>query len=49
VHDQLVRTRKLRISGPVRVYEATPIVGQSTRRALADAQAWLVGWGEERA
>ncbi|MGI5836497.1 MAG: SulP family inorganic anion transporter [Chloroflexota bacterium] len=47
VHDQLVRTRKLRLFGPVRVYEATPIVGQSTRRALADAQAWLVSRGEE--
>jgi SulP family sulfate permease len=41
-HDQIVRTHKLRLSGPVRIYEATPIVGQSTRRAYADAQAWLV-------
>jgi hypothetical protein len=27
---------------PVRAYRATPIVGESTREARADAQAWLV-------
>lgn len=41
-HNQAVRTGKLRLAGPVRVYDATPIVGESTRRALADARAWLV-------
>jgi SulP family sulfate permease len=41
-YDQVVRTGKLRLSGPVRAYEATPILGQSTRKALADAQTWLV-------
>jgi sulfate permease, SulP family len=42
VHDQMARTGKLRLSGPVRVYEATPIRLQSTRKAVADARAWLV-------
>jgi SulP family sulfate permease len=46
-HDQIVRTGKLRLTGPVRAYEATPIVGQSTREAVADAQTWLVGTSAE--
>jgi SulP family sulfate permease len=48
-HDKLVRTGKLHLSGPMLVYEATPIVGQSTRQALADARGWLVGRGTEGA
>ena len=31
-YEQIVRTGKLRLTGPVRVYEATPIRGESTRR-----------------
>ena len=42
-YEQVVRTGKLRLSGPLRAYEATPIVGQSTREVYADAGAWLVG------
>jgi SulP family sulfate permease len=42
VHDQVVRTGKIQLSGPARVYNATPIRGQSTRRAVEDARAWLV-------
>jgi SulP family sulfate permease len=42
-YDQIVRTGKLRLSGPVRVYEATPVLGESTREARTDAEAWLVG------
>jgi SulP family sulfate permease len=42
-YDQLVRTGKLRLTGPVRAYEATPIRGQSTQEAVADARTWLVG------
>jgi sulfate permease, SulP family len=41
-YDQMVRHGRLRLNGPVRAYEVTPIVGQSTREAHADAQAWLV-------
>lgn len=40
-YEQIVRTGKLRLSGPVRAYEATPILGQSTQEAYADAQTWL--------
>ena len=42
VHDQIIRTGKLHLSGPVHAYDATPIRGQSTRQAVADAQTWLV-------
>jgi SulP family sulfate permease len=47
-YDQIVRTGKLRPGGPVRAYEATPILGESTREAYADAKAWLDGVHEER-
>ena len=38
--ERLVRTGH--VDGPVRTYEATPIVGESTQRAYLDAEAWLV-------
>lgn len=41
-YDLLMRADKLRLSGPVGVYEATPIIGQSTQKAIEDAKAWLV-------
>jgi sulfate permease, SulP family len=40
---QMVRTGKLSLNGPVQAYEATPVVWQSTREAVADARTWLVG------
>ncbi len=42
LHDDIVRTGKLDLAGPVRAYEATPVLGQSTREAIGDAQSWLV-------
>jgi SulP family sulfate permease len=42
-YNQVVRTGKLRLTGPVRAYEATPVRGQSTQEAVADARTWLVG------
>jgi SulP family sulfate permease len=42
-HEQMVRTGKLSLSGPVQDYEATPVVWRSTREAVADARTWLVG------
>jgi len=48
-YEQVVRTGKLRLTGPVRVYEATPVVWQSTHEAVADARTWLVGIGEDAA
>jgi SulP family sulfate permease len=41
-YDQIVRTGKLRLAGPVRAYEMTPVLGESTREARADAESWLV-------
>ena len=37
-----LRRDGFQIEGPVRAYEATPVLGESTRRALEDANAWLV-------
>jgi hypothetical protein len=39
--ERLVRTGHVE-DGPVRTFEATPIVGESTQRAYLDAEAWLV-------
>jgi len=41
VRDEIVRTAKLDLSGPVQLYEMTPLVGEATRKAVADAKAWL--------
>ncbi|HEU4594692.1 MAG TPA: SulP family inorganic anion transporter [Pyrinomonadaceae bacterium] len=46
-YEQVVRTGKLRLTGPVRAYEATPVRGQSTEEAVADARTWLVGKGAD--
>jgi sulfate permease, SulP family len=48
-YDQAVQSGKLRLTGPVRAYEVTPIVGDSTREAYSDAQAWLVRQGDASA
>ena len=42
VYEQMARTGRLHETDPVRVYAATPIVGESTRKAIADARTWLV-------
>jgi sulfate permease, SulP family len=47
VRDQVVRTAKLRLSGPVQVYDATPIRGQSTQQAVENARTWLVSASRE--
>jgi SulP family sulfate permease len=49
VYDQMVRTGKLREADPVRAYKATPIVGESTHQASADARTWLVSTSDETA
>jgi len=43
VSRQIVRTGKLELTGPVHIHEATRVLGESTREALAHAQTWLVG------
>lgn len=42
VRDQLERTGKIDVDGPVRVYPATSVIGESSRAAYDDAEAWLV-------
>jgi sulfate permease, SulP family len=39
--EQVARTGKLGLEGPVRLYEATQILGESTRAAFSDAEGWL--------
>jgi sulfate permease, SulP family len=41
-YDQIVRSGKLRLTGPVRLYAATATRGESTDEAYRDAQNWLV-------
>jgi SulP family sulfate permease len=41
-YEQIVRTGKLALTGPVRVYEAARVLGQATREARSEAEAWLV-------
>ena len=41
VRDQLFRSGKVEEAGPLVVYEASAIVGESSHRAARDARAWL--------
>lgn len=45
-YHRLSDAEKLRRAGIVRVYEATAVLGDSTRAAVADAREWLAGLGE---
>jgi sulfate permease, SulP family len=40
---ELAGWKGLDLKGPVRAFEVTPVVGESTRAAHADADAWLIG------
>lgn len=42
VRTQINRTNRLDLSGPVTILEATATRGESTRRAVAESNAWLV-------
>jgi SulP family sulfate permease len=46
VDPQLVEwfrnTRRVKVDGPVRIIEATDVVGESTTHALHDAETWLI-------
>ena len=46
-HAQLIRTGKLSLTGPIKVYEATSVRGESTREAHAHAETWLVAQAAE--
>lgn len=41
--ELLRRTDRVDVSGPVRVFEATELVGESTAKALNEAETWAVG------
>jgi SulP family sulfate permease len=43
--EQFQQAGRIDASGPVRMYEATEILGDSTSRAYDDAEAWLIGHG----
>ncbi len=45
-HEQVVRSGKLQGRGAVQAHRATSFVWESTRAAVADAQAWLARPGE---
>jgi sulfate permease, SulP family len=40
--DVVKRTGKVALSGPVQVFRATELVGESTQAAYRDAEAWIV-------
>jgi sulfate permease, SulP family len=42
VADVVRRTSKVALSGPVRIFQATDLVGESTQAAYRDAEAWIV-------
>ncbi|HEX3104576.1 MAG TPA: SulP family inorganic anion transporter [Terriglobales bacterium] len=44
VHQEVVHSGKLQLSGPVHAYSASPVIGESTRRALGHATAWVANF-----
>jgi SulP family sulfate permease len=42
LRDQMRRSGSFGVEGPTRIYAAEPALGESTLRALEDAEAWLV-------
>ena len=51
VRRQIRKSQKLDEEGPVRIFGASRVIGESTAAARADAEAWLVsaGYGDEDA
>ena len=45
--ERLLNGGHFRASGPVQAYEATPVLGESTRAAYEDAEQWLVGHSDD--
>lgn len=41
-YEQILRTHQLDLSGPVSIYEASSIQGESSQHAYADAMAWTL-------
>jgi hypothetical protein len=40
--DLLSKTGEVSVTSAVKVFESTPMLGDSTRAALQDAEAWIV-------
>jgi SulP family sulfate permease len=40
-HDEIERTKRLDLSGPVRLFDATNVLGESTHDARVHGEAWL--------
>jgi SulP family sulfate permease len=40
--EQARRNRQLDVTGPVRAFAATELIGESTEQAVLDAEAWLI-------
>jgi SulP family sulfate permease len=45
--EQIARTHKLRLTGPVRINEATAVRGEATNEAVEAAKTWLVNQAAE--
>jgi SulP family sulfate permease len=48
VYEQMVRTGKIRLNGPPRIFPATPILGESSRQAIEAARDWLAAPSPDR-
>jgi SulP family sulfate permease len=46
---QFEQSGRVGASGPLRLIEATPVVGESTRRAMAEGEAYLITEPDEPA
>ena len=46
-YEQVSESGRFDMAGPVFAYEVTPVLGQSTRRAIEDANAWLLSAARE--
>ncbi|GGK89262.1 SulP family inorganic anion transporter [Rufibacter glacialis] len=42
VNREIMRSRMLRMNGPVKAFKVTPVLGASTHNAVVDAEAWLI-------
>jgi cardiolipin synthase len=48
-HQQIIGSHKLPLHGAVRAERATSFIWESTRAAVADAEAWLASGGGRKA
>ncbi len=46
-YEQVVRSGRIKLMGPVHAYAAESVIWQSTTKAATDARTWLVGQGKD--